>query len=162
MAKKHLLSRRSALLTTAAGALLLFAAVGGLPGASAGVSISGGTPSVSSQTKSMTGTGNVNDDVNGAPPDGIISLPLLSHHGLQQRRRRERRHVRELQVDGLGIGGVLGTDPASDLDSRHLKDNTSNPRPDQQLAALYQGLGTHYVDLWVGTPPQRQTVIVGK
>jgi Xylanase inhibitor N-terminal len=26
--------------------------------------------------------------------------------------------------------------------------------------ALYQGFGTHYVDLWVGTPPQRQTVIV--
>ena len=26
--------------------------------------------------------------------------------------------------------------------------------------ALYQGYGTHYVDLWVGTPPQRQTVIV--
>lgn len=25
---------------------------------------------------------------------------------------------------------------------------------------LYQGPGTHYVDLWVGCPPQRQTVIV--
>ena len=30
-----------------------------------------------------------------------------------------------------------------------------------QIAGLYQGYGTHYVDLWVGTPkPQRQTVIV--
>jgi len=29
-----------------------------------------------------------------------------------------------------------------------------------ELSALYQGYGTHYVDLWVGTPPQRQTVIV--
>lgn len=30
-----------------------------------------------------------------------------------------------------------------------------------QVAALYQGYGTHYVDLWVGTPdPQRQTLIV--
>jgi hypothetical protein len=28
------------------------------------------------------------------------------------------------------------------------------------VGALYQGYGTHYVDLWVGTPPQRQTVIV--
>ena len=26
--------------------------------------------------------------------------------------------------------------------------------------ALYQGYGTHYVDLWVGTPPQRQTLII--
>jgi len=30
-----------------------------------------------------------------------------------------------------------------------------------QMDALYQGYGTHYVDLWVGTPPQRQTLIVG-
>jgi len=29
------------------------------------------------------------------------------------------------------------------------------------MSALYRGYGTHYVDLWVGTPiPQRQTVIV--
>ena len=27
-------------------------------------------------------------------------------------------------------------------------------------SALYQGYGTHYVDIFVGTPPQRQTVIV--
>ena len=30
----------------------------------------------------------------------------------------------------------------------------------QQVAALFQGYGTHYADLWCGTPPQRQTVIV--
>ena len=29
-----------------------------------------------------------------------------------------------------------------------------------EVGGLYQGYGTHYVDLWVGTPPQRQTVIV--
>eukprot|EP00804_Cyclotella_cryptica_P016088 CCRYP_004226-RA/>CCRYP_004226-RA protein AED:0.01 eAED:0.01 QI:284/1/1/1/0.5/0.33/3/2017/924 len=29
-----------------------------------------------------------------------------------------------------------------------------------ETGALYQGYGTHYLDLWVGTPPQRQTVIV--
>jgi len=29
-----------------------------------------------------------------------------------------------------------------------------------ESGALYQGYGTHYVDLWVGTPPQRQTVII--
>mmetsp|Transcript_13847 Transcript_13847/g.20429 ORF Transcript_13847/g.20429 Transcript_13847/m.20429 type:complete len:561 (+) Transcript_13847:104-1786(+) len=30
-----------------------------------------------------------------------------------------------------------------------------------ELDVLYQGYGTHYIDLWVGTPPQRQTLIVG-
>mmetsp|Transcript_7890 Transcript_7890/g.12169 ORF Transcript_7890/g.12169 Transcript_7890/m.12169 type:complete len:614 (+) Transcript_7890:23-1864(+) len=30
----------------------------------------------------------------------------------------------------------------------------------QTVNSLYQGYGTHYVDLWVGPPPQRQTVIV--
>jgi hypothetical protein len=29
-----------------------------------------------------------------------------------------------------------------------------------QIAGLFQGKWTHYVDLWCGTPPQRQTVIV--
>ena len=32
---------------------------------------------------------------------------------------------------------------------------------DEQVTDLYQGYGTHYVDLWIGSPePQRQTVIV--
>eukprot|EP00957_Ditylum_brightwellii_P144161 10984231-Ditylum_brightwellii.AAC.1 len=31
----------------------------------------------------------------------------------------------------------------------------------QQIGALYQGYGVHYVNIWVGKPvPQRQTVIV--
>jgi hypothetical protein len=30
----------------------------------------------------------------------------------------------------------------------------------QQLDALYQDYGEHYVDLWCGTPPQRQTLLV--
>jgi hypothetical protein len=35
------------------------------------------------------------------------------------------------------------------------------PLDSDNLDALYQGYGTHYVDLWVGCPiPQRQTVIV--
>ena len=29
-----------------------------------------------------------------------------------------------------------------------------------ETGALYQGYGTHYLDLWIGTPPQRQTVIL--
>jgi hypothetical protein len=47
--------------------------------------------------------------------------------------------------------------------SRSLEENhPSIRRRDvaQQVGALYQGYGTHYIDLWCGTPPQRQTVIV--
>lgn len=74
------------------------------------------------------------------------SLPLIPHH-VQQRRRR-----RLLQLSG--------------------ESNTTKPErrsrlsPDrnlrvQQVGALYQGYGTHYVDLWCGSKtPQRQTVIV--
>jgi len=38
--------------------------------------------------------------------------------------------------------------------------NNSNNNDNLQVAALFQGFGTHYADLWCGTPPQRQTVIV--
>jgi hypothetical protein len=40
---------------------------------------------------------------------------------------------------------------------RRGEELSSDPK---QMGALYQGYGTHYVDLWVGSPPQRQTVIV--
>jgi len=49
------------------------------------------------------------------------------------------------------------------LERRSLSDDYSVPRRREralQVGALYQGYGSHYVDLWVGTPPQRQTVIV--
>jgi len=76
---------------------------------------------------------NTND---GTGLDAPVTLPLVSQHGLEQRRRRER-----TLMEGAGRGDGGG-------DS------------EQHVAALFQGYGTHYVDLWVGTPPQRQTVIV--
>jgi len=40
-------------------------------------------------------------------------------------------------------------------------DELTEPPPAKQVAALLQGYGTHYVDLWCGTPNlQRQTLIV--
>lgn len=30
----------------------------------------------------------------------------------------------------------------------------------EEVTPVYQGYGAHFIDLWVGTPPQRQTVIV--
>jgi hypothetical protein len=55
----------------------------------------------------------------------LVSIQLLPHHHVTQRRRLE------------------AGEPADDL-----------------IDPLYQGHGTHYVDLWLGCPPQRQTVIV--
>ncbi|KAL3933426.1 MAG: hypothetical protein SGBAC_010404 [Bacillariaceae sp.] len=44
---------------------------------------------------------------------------------------------------------------------QHDKSHRLNRRTEAvEMSALYNGYGTHYVDLWCGTPPQRQTVIV--
>lgn len=70
--------------------------------------------------------------------DGILTFPAIPHHAAKERRR--------LENEG---------EPVKRGKRRYLHDGST-----QQVGALYQGYGTHYVDLWVGTPPQRQTVIV--
>eukprot|EP00978_Attheya_sp_CCMP212_P013518 scaffold33965_cov51-Attheya_sp.AAC.2 len=72
--------------------------------------------------------------------DGVISFPLIPHHVHRERTRRE-----------------LGKEIP---ERRRLPGRQLDGSPAIQVGALYQGYGTHYVDLWVGTPPQRQTVIV--
>jgi len=63
--------------------------------------------------------------------DNKVSLPLIPHQTVINRRLEENRRRRVSLPDH------------------------------QQVSTLYQGYGTHYIDLWVGTPiPQRQTVIV--
>lgn len=63
--------------------------------------------------------------------NSIRSLPLIPYHV----------HRRRLNLDSRD----LAASPA-------IVEGRSSP--------LYQGLGTHYVDLWIGTPSQRQTVII--
>ena len=60
-------------------------------------------------------------------------MPLISKHGQESRRRLS----------------AVDDDPQL----RRRLDAV-------QVGALYQGYGTHYIDLWVGSPPQRQTLIV--
>ncbi|KAG7340724.1 xylanase inhibitor [Nitzschia inconspicua] len=68
---------------------------------------------------------------------GTVSFPLVPHH-IQRARR--------------------GLEENDSLVSReHLPRRRTEAA---QVGALYHGYGTHYVDAWVGTPPQRQTVIV--
>ena len=70
--------------------------------------------------------------------------PGVSRHSLTPENLEDIGSSRGLMIRGGGVGGRTGT--------RALQ---------QQMGALYQGYGTHYIDLWVGSPtPQRQTVIV--
>ena len=80
----------------------------------------------------------------------ILQIPIISNEQVLDRRRLEQRihrlkepeeyrHFDPYDQEGSGTGSETKLD----------------------LAALYQGYGTHYVDLWIGVPtPQRQTLIV--
>ena len=76
----------------------------------------------------------------------LMRLPLLTHDEVVHRRRRE------LRASGDNLEDF-------ELGHRHLR-HLQSPRNSQQLGALYQGYGTHYIDLWVGNPPKRQTAVV--
>jgi len=67
----------------------------------------------------------------------VFTLPLIPHSVQRERR------------------GLLAEDLSPAPRRRSLQQDSLI------IGALYQGYGTHYVDLWVGSPnPQRQTVIV--
>ena len=106
----------------------------------------------------------------GGNPPRVLTLPLLPHRAVAERRRPEplprwagRRRLSEAD-DGNGAdrrapGGGGGTERGASV-SPTTNSSDSRPPSPRAGAALYQGYGTHYVDLWIGTPPQRQTVIV--
>lgn len=76
---------------------------------------------------------NVNSQnaITSSDPIGIHRVPILTHHT-----------VRDRFLEETGVGNKY--------DNSHF----------ESVTQLYQGYGAHYVDLWVGTPPQRQTVLV--
>ena len=79
-----------------------------------------------------------------ASEESFVSIPLVPHHVVKARR---------LQETGLPVEKI----PRPHQYQRRRLDVP----PGEQVAQLFQGYGTHYVDLWCGTPhPQRQTVIV--
>lgn len=103
---------------------------------------------------------------------GTITHPLIPHRAHLERRRRELREKFGAEYDaslpprphtsrhsqtprGGGEAIVSSLRSGNDGGGRGERDLQ------QQMGALYQGYGTHYVDLWLGSPdPQRQTVIV--
>jgi hypothetical protein len=85
----------------------------------------------------------------------ILSLPLVPHHVQKERRNRERQRHLLSQPDVNDWNDY--DSPGNNEDEYRRRTQGTNV---QQVGALYQGYGTHYADLWCGTPPQRQTVIV--
>lgn len=127
------------------------------------LSLAGATGSAASSPLAHHSPANVHADhvtVRGGAADrtvqdvgGVMTLPLIPHRTLLERRRRERRLM------GLPDDSDLYKEGPAPRGRRSL-DDLKYQSDHQQVGALYQGYGTHYVDLWVGTPPQRQTVIV--
>ena len=92
------------------------------------------------------------------------TLPLVPHHVQQARRRHlllssasDSNNDDPLTFNSttttITTGIPIRRSRMTSYGDRHLRA--------QQIGALFQGYGTHYIDLWCGTnPPQRQTVIV--
>jgi Xylanase inhibitor N-terminal len=79
----------------------------------------------------------------------IITLPLIPHSVVRERR--------------LNAGETLVKVERPPYSKYHMmRELSMAPEAVKaaQIAGLFQGYGTHYADLWCGTPPQRQTVIV--
>lgn len=109
--------------------------------------------------------------------NGILSFPLLNHHHVVERHRRELQaaghDVEDISRHRLGNDRIplqqqhqhrtnVSNDYIHDDDSSDQRSlvSSSSSSPKHQVGALYQGYGTHYMDLWVGFPAQRQTVVV--
>lgn len=92
----------------------------------------------------------------GAHPSdsGILSFPLLTHDHVVNRRRRELKLSSSARQDEPSYDRI-----PRNHNLRQLASSSSQPAQ-QQLGALYQGYGTHYIDIWVGYPAQRQTAVV--
>jgi len=117
----------------------------------------------SSASISMSSIATTNNNDN-----GIISFPLLSHQHVIDRRRRELQAT--FTSDEQDINEFNNLIIEDRITNTRNNNNNNNLRhlsakkqqhAQQQLGALYQGYGTHYIDIWVGYPnPQRQTAIV--
>jgi hypothetical protein len=108
------------------------------------------------QLTKVSSNNNINFNISNISNNNVIrSFPLIPHHVEWERRRRERRFLGDpINMDNHNYNNNHNNDDDC-MPPRHRRQKA------QQVGALYQGYGTHYVDLWCGSPsPQRQTVIV--
>ncbi len=90
------------------------------------------------------------------PQQGLISFPIIPHHV-------QRRRLGLDDSEALAAEEQLRNHNSHNYHNNHLRklSNTNNDATSKEImAGLYMGYGTHYVDLYCGSPPQRQTVIV--
>jgi hypothetical protein len=111
--------------------------------------------SVASRSSAATTTSGMDSVSHTINNQKILSLPLVPHHVQKERRNRERQRHLLSQPDVNDWNDYDSPGNNKDQNRRRTQDTNA-----QQVGALYQGYGTHYTDLWCGTPPQRQTVIV--
>ena len=78
--------------------------------------------------------------------EGIKIFPILSHHTVNAR------YLEEIQMKSMNPESMN----KNELKNKILRDSGTF----ESVTEVYQGYGAHYIDLWVGTPPQRQTVLV--
>ena len=123
---------------------------------------------------------------NAATNSNTVRFPLLSHEGLQERRLLEQLQSRNRslstnprtstnqqqnqhsKLESLQSSYqahrpkvITSTSNEEQRINRHDPSSRRKLSNDEfEVGGLYQGYGTHYVDLWVGTPSQRQSVIV--
>lgn len=112
------------------------------------------TTTAASASTTRTNTNNVkissNININNSNDANkkILHFPIIPHNEVMRRNRR------------------LQSNNNSNENNNNLRNLERDPEPyynfntTLEVGGLYQGYGTHYIDLWVGTPPQRQTVIV--
>lgn len=107
----------------------------------------------------------------------LHTFPLLPAHALRHRRRRELMDHKLPIPESLRLPEQRQRTDHETTSSRRRTREYDNPnevitiptswstpglpRTLYNTGALYQGYGTHYIDLWIGSPiPQRQTFIV--
>jgi Xylanase inhibitor N-terminal len=86
--------------------------------------------------------------------EGVVTIPLVPYHVVKQRLLATGRTFETLQGPSHSKYHYY---------NRFLTTGgTADPKAAEAalIASLFQGYGTHYADLWCGTPPQRQTVVI--
>ena len=108
------------------------------------------TAGASQITTTTTTTSNApqrREEENASDDDGLVYVPLIPHAVQRRRLMKEHGYVPQ----------ELVPDRPHQYQGRRQLQEGADPTP---VSELFQGYGTHYADLWCGTPPQRQTVIV--
>jgi len=109
------------------------------------------------KTLSAAATKNTNTNTNTVKP----ILLDLGHTKHLARTEEHHRLLKEFEEDKDGVRSRMSRHEFAIQSGRNLgEEDTTAGDGAYQVSPLFQGLGTHYATVWVGTPPQRKSVIV--